>query len=103
MKKVQKEQAENIIRLLSRVHDGIKKAIEKRQYNDALELLSQCQESAIELGESIEEIEGKGFVTVSFLENYCEAVYQAYIQVDQVQGVNASRVYKSLCRALIPA
>ncbi len=103
MKKAQKEQAENIIRLLSDVHDGIKKAVERGQYDSARQLLSQCQESAIELGETIEAIEGEGFVTVSYLENYCEAVYQAYTLLNQPVGVNASRVYKSLRRALIPA
>ena len=103
MKKAQKEQAESIIRLLGNVHDGIKKAVERGQYDSARELLSQCQESAIELGETIEAIEGEGFVTVSYLENYCEAVYQAYTLLSQPVGVNASRVYKSLRRALIPA
>lgn len=102
MKKAQKEQAENIIRLLGHVHDGIKKAVERRQYNNARELLSQCQESAIELGETIEEIEGEGFVTVSYLENYCEVVYQAYALLSQIPDANASRVYKSLHKALIP-
>ena len=102
MKKAQKEQAENIIRLLGHVHDGIKKAVERRQYNNARELLSQCQESAIELGETIEEIEGEGFVTVSYLENYCEVVYQAYALLSQIADANASRVYKSLHKALIP-
>ena len=103
MKKAQKEQAENIIRLLGNVHDGIKKAVERGRYDSARDLLSQCQESAIELGETIEAIEGEGFVTVSCLEHYCEAVYQAYILLSQPAGVNASRVYKSLRRALIPA
>ena len=102
MKKAQKEQAENIIRLLGNVHDGIKKAVERGQYDSARELLSQCQESAIELGETIEAIEGEGFATVSCLEHYCEAVYQVYTLLSQPVGVNASRVYKSLRRALIP-
>ena len=62
MKKAQKEQAENIIRLLGNVHDGIKKAVERGRYDSARDLLSQCQESAIELGETIEAIEGEGFV-----------------------------------------
>lgn len=103
MRKAQKEQAEHIIQLLGHVHEGIRKAVEKGQYDDARELLSQCQESAIELGETIEEIEGEGFVTVSFLEHYCEAVYQAYTLLGQVQGVNAAKLHKNLRRALIAA
>ncbi len=102
MRKTQKNQAENIVRLLSHVHSGIKRAIEQGQYESAMELLSQCQESAIDLGETIEEIEGKGFVTVSFLENYCEVVYQCYALVNQMQGINAGKVYKNLKKALVP-
>ncbi len=102
MRKTQKNQAENIVGLLSHVHGGIKRAIEQGHYEDAMELLSQCQESAIDLGETIEEIEGEGFVTVSFLENYCEVVYQCYALVNQMQGINAGKVYKNLKKALIP-
>lgn len=103
MKKAHKHQAEQIIRLLDNVHDGIKHAIEKGQYKNALDLLSQCQESAIELGETIEAVEGEGFVTVSYLEDYCEAVYQAYTEISRIKGVNASRVCKNLHKVWIKA
>ncbi len=101
MKKAQKEQAEKIIQLLGNVHSGIKRAVENGQQDSARELLSQCQESAIELGETIEAIEGEGFITVSFLENYCEVVYQAYTLIGQISGANAGRIYKNLKKALI--
>ncbi|MCI8660297.1 MAG: hypothetical protein HFG54_08655, partial [Lachnospiraceae bacterium] len=101
MRKTQKNQAENIVGLLSHVHSGIKRAIEQGQYEDAMELLSQCQESAIDLGETIEAVEGEGFVTVSFLENYCEVVYQCYALVNQMQRINAGNVYKKLKKALV--
>ena len=74
MRKAQKEQALELIRLLGQVHEGIKRAIEKGLYESAQELLAQCQESAINLGETIEETEGEGFVTVTLLEGYCETV-----------------------------
>ena len=67
MRKKQKEQAEEVVHLLGRVHDGIKMAIERGNRKEAMNLLAQCQESAIHLGETIEEIEGKGFTTISFL------------------------------------
>lgn len=101
MKKAQKEQAENIIRLLYHVHDGIKKAAEQKRYEEATELLSQCQESAIDLGETIEKIEGEGCPAVAALENYCETVYQAYVLAKQGRGADASRICKSMKKALI--
>ena len=101
MKKAQKEQAENIIRLLYHVHDGIKKAAEQKRYEEATELLSRCQESAIDLGETIEKIEGEGCPAVAALENYCETVYQAYVLAKQGRGADASRICKSMKKALI--
>ena len=101
MRKAQRKQADEIIRLLSHVHEGVKNAIAAGQHDKAMELLAQCQESAIELGQAIEETEGEGFVTVSLLENYCEAVYQVYALANQKQSMNANRIYKNLKKALI--
>lgn len=101
MRKKQKEQAEEVVHLLGRVHDGIKMAIERGKRKEAMNLLAQCQESAIHLGETIEEIEGKGFTTISFLEDYCERVYEVYEAVRQGYSVNGGKAAKSLRRALI--
>lgn len=101
MRKAQKGQALELIRLLGQVHEGIKKAIEKGQYDGAQELLAQCQESAIHLGETIEETEGEGFVTVTLLEAYCETVYELYALLGQGQAVNGSRACKNLRKSLI--
>lgn len=98
---MQKEQALELLKLLGQVHEGIKKAIERGQYDSAAEFLAQCQESAIHLGETIEETEGEGFVTVALLESYCETVYECYALISQGQAVNANRTYKSLRKALI--
>ena len=40
MRKTQKEQAEEIIRLLANIHEGIKKAIETGRRDNAMELLA---------------------------------------------------------------
>lgn len=101
MRKAQKEQALELIRLLGQVHEGIKRAIEKGLYESAQELLAQCQESAINLGETIEETEGEGFVTVTLLEGYCETVYELYALLGQGQSMNAGRAYKNLRKSLI--
>ena len=46
MRKAQKQQAEEILRLLARVHEGIKHSIETNKTDSALDMLAQCQESA---------------------------------------------------------
>ena len=101
MKKAQKEQAEQLVGLLGRVHDGVRMSIEAGQKDSAMDLLGQCQEGAISLGEMIEESEGEGFVTVRLLEEYCETVYQFYEKLQQGQSINGSKVHKSLRKSLI--
>ena len=96
MKKAEKAQAEEIVRLLQKVQEGILKKLEAEQKEEALELLSQCQEAAIQLGESIEGSEGEGFPTIALLEEYCETVYQIYESVRLGHEIHGGRTKKSL-------
>lgn len=101
MRKVQKKLAENYVSLLSQAHDGIKKAMELKKDDIVKELLKQCQEIAIKLGDLIEEAEGEGFPTISILEEYCELIYQMYVQNEYGETVNANKRYKSLRKFLV--
>jgi len=65
---MRKHQQKQILELLG----TIKRAQEAKLYAD-------CQESAIVIGEFIEEIEGEGTQTVTSLEEYCELLYKASI------------------------
>ena len=96
MRKAQKSQIEDFLHLLNRAHEGIKRSIETGQKDSALDLLSQCQDGAIQIGEMIESIEGEGFITVSYLEDYCESVYQIYESVRQNQKQNPNKIFKHL-------
>lgn len=101
MRKAQKKQAENFIKLLSQAHEEIKKLIIKKEIPAAFDLLGQCQEGAVGLGNLIEKTEGEGFTTISLLEDYCELVYQFYEEMAQGQEVNENKLYKILRKALI--
>lgn len=101
MRKAQKKQAEEFVELLGQVHNEIKKAISAGDVMMAQELLGQCQQGAIELGNLIEKTEGEGFVTVSYLEKYCEIVYGIYQEINAEAEVNAEKVYKHLRKALL--
>lgn len=103
MNKTQKKQAGDYLRLLEKAHDEVRKAIETKKYDVAMDLLEQCQDAAIELGNRIEAAEGEGFVTIPLLENYCELTYQIYEEIRQNHFASAGKVYKSLRRALIQA
>lgn len=101
MRKMQKQQAEEFVQLLGQAHGEIKKNIEKKQYPAALELLSQCQQGAIELGNLIERIEGEGFCTVSLLSDYCDLIYQIYEELQQNDYADGVWIDKKLRKALL--
>ena len=88
MRRHSKKIARDYIGLLGQAHEAVKKALESKKTETALDLLGQCQEAAIQLGNLIEEEEGEGFVTVGLLEDYCELVFQVYTLVSQEQTLN---------------
>ena len=65
MRKAQKMQAESFIKLLEQVHEEIIKFWGSRDWAAVKELLGQCQEGAVELGNFIEKAEGEGINTIS--------------------------------------
>lgn len=71
------------IQMFDRAHDKIKEEIYIKNNRIAMELLQECQEGAIQVGSLIEQIKGKGFVTVGILEEYCEKIYRLYAELDQ--------------------
>lgn len=101
MRKSQKKQIENMIELLDKAQDAIRKALETKNDKIALSLLEQCQDSAIQIGGMIEESFGEDFVTVGLLESYCEQIYQTYELIRQKQPINVGKTYKNLRKELI--
>lgn len=101
MRRMHKKQAEDFIKLLEQAHIEIKKSIESKKNDIAMELLGQCQEGAIGLGNLIEKEEGEDFVTIFPLQSYCELTYQIYESLHQNQELSGNRAYKNLKKALI--
>lgn len=99
MRKAQKEQAQSFLHLLAQAHEKIKKTMELRDDPSAIDLLEQCQEGAIELGNMIEDSEGEGFVTVHLLEDYCELIYQVHEEISRGEIVKPA-VFKKLRKLL---
>ena len=63
-------------------------------------MLGQCQECAISIGTLIEKLEGEGFITVSYVEAYCDVVFSAYEELNG-KDVNTNKVYKNLKKQLL--
>lgn len=100
MRKAQKQQAEDFIKVLAEAHDEIRKAIEKKNISAALSLLADCQDGAIALGGLIEKAEAEDFPTIALLESYCEQVYRLYGELEKGHAIGAGKVYKSLRQML---
>jgi len=101
MRRAQKGQAEGFVKLLGQVHEEIKKYIENRNFQAARELLAQCQEGALALGELIEKTEGEKSPVIPLLEEYCEEVYRIYKKLSGFQKANALKSDKKLRSILI--
>lgn len=101
MRKAQKKQILDFAALLEEAHDELKRVISVKQYDEAADILSQCQQGAIQLGELIEQLEGEDFPTILLLESYCELVFQVHEVISQGQTINENKIYKSLKKSLI--
>ncbi len=101
MRKKEKAQCLETIDVLEEAHAEIVNLIKKKQLNEASELLGQCQQGAIGIGNLIEESEGEGTEEVHELEHYCELVYQISAEILDGAEVNTARIAKNLKRPLI--
>ncbi|MBQ3163244.1 MAG: hypothetical protein II992_13085 [Lachnospiraceae bacterium] len=100
MRKTQKQEILEMIQTLYQAHEEIKKYIDKRNFVLSQDILSQCQECAIGIGTMIEKIEGEGFITVSYVENYCDVLFDVYEELNGV-NINANKVNKNLKKQLL--
>lgn len=115
MRREQKKQVQDFVELLSQAHQEIRKEMQSRNPQEAMDLLAQCQEGAIQLGGLIEAAEGEGAPTIPLLESYCELAYQIYEELEQWSGLsadaecadraegtmNGAKAYKKLRNALL--
>ncbi|MBQ9136370.1 MAG: CDP-glycerol glycerophosphotransferase family protein [Lachnospiraceae bacterium] len=79
MRKYKKQELCGCINTLKQAH--IKMNNVNREIRN--EILPQCQEMAIQVGTEIDKIAGEGTLAVSYLEQYCEAVYQAAVSTEK--------------------
>lgn len=95
MSRTVRKQYEKTIGLLKKLNDSIPKVLGRGNIQNGLDILQECQESAIGLGTHMEKVIGTDSRTVRELEEYCENVYQLaeLIQSGQ-EGIDAG--YKAI-------
>lgn len=89
----QKKEILDSVYILQKAHKEIDKAVKSKNSVRAQKILTECQEVAIAVGEYIEKFEGEGHVTIPYLEQYCEALFQVYEQLAEKQFLRC----KNLC------
>ena len=71
-----KKELSDILKTILKANQGIKSCMKAGQSDSLAELLEECQNAAISVGNSIEESEGEGTEAVHALEEYCEYLYR---------------------------
>lgn len=102
MRIARKREVLECIESLHQAHEEIRQALSKNDAKLAQTMLGECQEFAVNLGEFIEQLEGEGHVTVSYLEKYCETLFHVYEEIGQGDS-NGDKICKALRKQLIKA
>lgn len=98
MRKFLKNNILEIFPTIYEAHKIINDFIKKKEFENVKTVLADCQNSAIQLGSIIEKSEGKEFVTVGIVEEYCKVVYQIFMSISDKS--NGREIKKELDKSL---
>ena len=101
MRKAQKKEILDMIQTLHEAHEQIKEHIDRNNSVAAQDMLAQCQECAVSIGNAIETLEKEDCVTISHIQDYCDLVYQIYEALQNNTDSNANKIYKNLKKQLL--
>lgn len=100
MRKNEKKKLLDCVDSLHKAHKEIKEAVQRKAYAAVQNMLSECQDFAVALGENIETLEGEGHITMSHVEEYCETLFRVFKEITDGE-VNENKIYKILKRQLL--
>ena len=87
------EELGEIMSTLSEAHDFIRSAIDAGERTEGLfELIAQCQELAVYMGERIELMASDPSAFIPTLEGYCDSIFRVYQSVSQGEDTSDSLV-----------
>lgn len=93
MKRQEKKVILDLIQSFKSAHHELERCIAQRDKSTIQDILSVCQDVAVKIGTCIERSEGEGTVAVRQLEDYCKALYDLFLKMndeamDSVQETN---------------
>lgn len=77
MQRKQKEQLLQTLDSLVEGHRDVRRSLDARQYDNALQILASCQETALYIGDYIESLTANPAPVLRMIEDYCESLYGA--------------------------
>lgn len=99
MRKAQKQILLEVVGTLYKAHDAIKRYIKKNEIENAQAMLADCQNTAVQLGGMIEELESENCLPVQKLESYCDEIFLVYQSIGTAMAADAA--YKKLNTKMI--
>ncbi len=96
MRRYIKKQCFDTLILLEEAQSEIKNYIERHEDEAAVELLGQCQEGAVAVGNMIEDSEGEGTAEVALLEEYCELAWKSAEKISSSEKVDVKKYIDEL-------
>ena len=98
MRKCYQKQLLEIVKTLHGAHAEIKRLFSNKEIQFVIGLLSDCQDSAVRIGEFIERFKGERTKTVTYLEEYCDLLYQIGVEIKDSR--NDTGLFKQLQKQL---
>lgn len=92
MRKYHKKQLLDLVQTIKEANIMIERFIRNENYESATGLLIDCHEAAVNIGKRIEELEGEGTITVTYLEEYCDLLYQTGLAVNENKNLKKELV-----------
>lgn len=74
---------DEFIPLFQEAHDEICRSVRQGDYTTAGQMLAECQDTAIQVGTTVEQEQGENHPVIRKLEQYCEVLFQLYSQMEE--------------------
>lgn len=84
MRKHQQEQIQKLVITLYEATDEIGRQFSRKNIPTVINLLSDCQDAAVHIGEFIESFEGEGTRTVELLTEYHTSLYNIAMDIESI-------------------
>ena len=101
MRKFLKNSLLEIFGTIFEAHSSVRELVKKSEYEKAVSVLGDCQDTAVQIGGFIEESEGEDCPVISLLLKYCEELYHVSESLAEVSSVKQMK--KGLDKALFAA